>query len=499
MNKRIMSCRAVLLLLLLTPLARSGILFEDVTVQSGLNDLAFTWGASWGDMNADGYPDLLVAHHFIYHESQYTNIYLSNGDGTFRPRMQVRGDVHGGALGDLDCDGDLDMFICRGSYHTDTVWLNDGTGTFSFSPQSGILDIGRGRSSSMIDVDRDGDLDIFVTNKLTPNLLWENDGTGQFVETAAARGVRGNLGMNKGAVWSDYDGDGDPDLFVAVWDGDDFLWQNDGTGHFTDVAAQSGLLGNPGGMDACWADFNNDLQMDLFVCVSGAGGRHLLYINQGDGTFIESGISAGITNQDRARQCTAGDFDNDGFIDIYVTIFSTEDGTGASDNLLYRNAGNGTFLQVAVSAMATARLGYQTAGLGSVVSASDFDRDGRLDLFVTNGGHHLDNCNPGPNILLHNISERESPPEDSWCEVRLIGKGSNTGAIGAKVAIETSVGNHCRENMGGSHYCSQDEPLLHFGLGQAQEIRWIVIQWPDGAIQSLHNVSLNRLIEIKEP
>jgi hypothetical protein len=492
---------AVMLTALTAPSAIGQVLFEDVTDQAGLTDVAFTWGAAWGDVNQDGWPDLLVGHHFIRIESLFTPLYVSNGDGTFSPLQQFQGDNHGGAFGDVNGDGRQDLYICRGSYHADAVWINAGSRLLYVDPGvSGIVDAGRGRTSSMVDVDLDGDLDIFVTNKLTPNLLWINDGGSRFTDEAQTRGVIGRNDINKVGAWCDFDWDGDMDVFVGVVDGYDHLYRNDGTGSFTDVAAQAGLLTGVGSIDAYWADFDNDLDMDLFVCRSYNGSglpplRPLLYVNRGNGTFKERGSQAGITNTNRARQCTAGDFDNDGWIDIYMTCFSSEDGLRPAEDVFFHNNGNGTFTEIVQSDVLADRSLRTVKGLGSVAAASDYNRDGLLDLFVTRGGHYPENGNPGHSLLLKNVSSTLN----AWTEVRLKGTASNPHGIGARVLVETDKGRFLREHFGGSHYCSQDEALLHFGLGRSTAIQRIIIKWPGGKWQVKKSPAINQLHEFVEP
>lgn len=479
------------------------IAFEDVTDRSGLADLAYTWGAAWGDINTDGFPDLLVGHHYVYVESIYSPLYLNNGDGTFRAHKQFRGDIHGGVFGDVTGNRFPDLLVCRGSYHSDSLWTNVGGSLRYRTPsKTGIIDTGRGRTSSMVDVDLDGDLDIFVTNKLTPNLLWINDGSGFFTEEAAARGVVGRQDMNKAGSWCDYDKDGDMDLFVAVYDGYDHLYQNDGTGNFSDVASPAiGILMGLGSIDAYWSDFDNDLDMDLFVARSFPGGGstvpkpHLLYINRGNGTFVESGASAGILNRQRARQCTVGDFDNDGFTDIAVSIFTEPTGILPGVDVFFHNNGDGTFKEIALNTLLLNEPVRYIQGLGSVITSADYDRDGWLDIFMTRGGHYLENRNPGPNLLLHNVTANNH----SWLEIKLRGRTSNPGGIGARVLVETDTVTCLRQHFGGSHYCSQDEPLLHFGLGQATTIQRIVIKWPSTTFQVKLNPSFNQVLNVFEP
>lgn len=250
--------------------------FEDVSLTSGVSLTDHTYGLAWGDFDLDNDPDLLVGRHF-YRPVIYRNV----GDGTFAffftPPLFDSSDHHGPLVADFDEDGDMDIYMTSGADGgTGTVpkflYRNDGGFDFvDIATESGLTDVlGRGRSSSAMDVDGDGALDIFVAKAPRPisaNSLFHNDGTGHFVDIAASAGVADTFG-SVGAVWGDYDGDRDPDLLIGGEEGggsyETRLYRNEGNLTFANVTTEA-LPGIPKITAADWGDYDADGDLDLAI------------------------------------------------------------------------------------------------------------------------------------------------------------------------------------------------------------------------------------------
>ena len=212
----------------------------------------------------------------------------------------------------------------------------------------------------------------------------------------------------------------------------------------------------------------------------------VLLINTGSG-FRRKITANGPNEFLGGRSVTAGDFDNDMDLDLYIVRLSS---AGNLPNQLYENQGNGTFLQVPDAGGAEAN----TEGKGHSVTMADYDRDGYLDLFVTNGygGYPF---NDGPDQLFHNIGGG-----NNWLQIDLEGTVSNRDGIGARLFATTPDGKtQLRENGGGIHWCQQDQKRIHFGLAQNQTVTELIIHWPSGVVQKLKDVPVNQVLRVVEP
>ena len=255
-------------------------LFTDVTESAGVvtpdGKLKLAWGASWGDFNSDGFPDLLAGRHY-----EPPGLFRNNGDGTFTDivastPLNKFGDPHGAAWGDYDNDGDRDLLVTVGGRagqgaNPSELYRNEGDEIFvNVAEEAGVSDPeGRGRGVSWADYDRDGDLDIYVVNYLRegfPNRLWRNNGDGTFTDVAAEAGVADSLASH-GGEFVDYNLDGWPDIFLAYGVGSAFLYHNNGDGTFEDVSADTGFA-NRAGPGHDWGDYDNDGDPDLFTGTS---------------------------------------------------------------------------------------------------------------------------------------------------------------------------------------------------------------------------------------
>ncbi len=254
----------------------------------------------------------------------------------------------------------------------------NGTTVFTdVTLQAGVGDTGSGHGLALADVDGDGDIDIYVVNKNGPNVLYRNDGNGSFTDITEISGA-GDFGPGHGAVFLDYDNDGDLDLYVANWGGKNApnrLYRNEGNGTFTDVSDQSGISKmRAGASHGCIAlDFDADGFCDIFA--SSAEEPPILLHNNGDGTFEDYSEKAGLRSSPRPHFLSAVDFDEDGDCDIMVSNSDPSDGDADAPNQFYVNTGRGTFVELAE------RTGLLKGDLHGACFG-DFNGDGHIDLLA---------------------------------------------------------------------------------------------------------------------
>ncbi|MDE3000849.1 MAG: FG-GAP-like repeat-containing protein [Gemmatimonadota bacterium] len=430
-----------------------------------------------------------------------------------------QGSGFGAAWADYDGDGDPDLYVVR-SLHTNLLYRNEGDGFTDVSAMAGVqgADNDDGSAAAWADYDGDGDLDLYVTNYGLPNRLYRND-DGEFTDVATEAGVD-DSGDGYGAAWADVDRDGDPDLYVANF-GENRFYRNEG-GRFVEAAAEAGLADDGSSLQPAWADYDGDGDPDLFLANSGpnrlfrndsgsfvdvtaeAGLAELglggpsfgaswgdfdndgdldlyvpyyeetnrLYVNNG-GQFQEASgsLNAGGADTSRSRGAVWGDFDNDGDLDLYVT-------NGGQKNNLFRNDVD-TFIDVAdsfrVSSVANSR----------GVALADFNGDGGLDIFVAvqDGGDHL-------------FLNRES--NGNWLSIRPRGTVSSSDAIGARFEVAFGGTRAMREITGGASYLSQDALTVAFGLGESETVDTLTVRWPSGIAQRIYNIAANTELDLTE-
>lgn len=389
--------------------------FEDVSGAAGISPRqTLTFGnPNWGDLNNDGYLDLIVPV-----AGWLPFVYINNGNGTFTQSLNSAiefdpneyHDWHGQALGDVDNDGCLDVYQTNGAERgqlvgakTDSLFQGLGNATFvNITTSAGTQNaFGRGRSAFWVDYDNDGLLDIFVKNINTKNALYHNNGDGTFTDKAASAGLADLL---DGWVvsFADYDRDGYMDLVISGKTCR--LLHNEGDGTFRDVTAAAGIEHRIRAEGVAWGDYNNDGYLDLFVTcgatkiVPPGALTPVLYHNNGDGTFTDVTTRAGLNADTNSYSAVWGDFDNDGYLDLFVPAIGF--GNGPNANRLYYNNGDGTFTDVAEST------GLQlNDGVSPHLGASwgDYDNDGFLDLVIKNG---LAYGLKGQARLFHNSGSR---------------------------------------------------------------------------------------------
>ena len=495
-------------------------------------------GVAVFDYDNDGYPDIFFTNGadittLTKDSPKYWNrLFRNNGNGTFTDVTEKAGlkgtgyDV-GVSIGDYDNDGYEDIFV-SGVYRN-TLYHNNGKGTFTdVTEKAGLAKVDKelgpfwSVGAAWVDVNNDGLLDLFVVNYLKwdgarepdcrfgdkkeychpkfykelPNQLFVNNGDGTFEDISASSGIRAHLGKGMGVGVADYDGDGRPDIFVSNDKLFNFLFHNDGNNKFTEVAFESGVAlpdhGNLiSGMGVDFRDLNNDGLPDI-VLVALENETFPIYQNNGKGAFVEVTARSGMTtlsNPMAGYSPNIADFDNDGWKDIFVSRGHVQSPNMAGrtivdqNNTVFRNLANGKWFAL------TRDAGFEALPAkrhrGSAVG--DFNRDGKLDVVVT--------ALSAPAEIWIN----DSPGSNHWIELALEGTKSNRDAIGAKVKITVAGVSQWDHVSHAAGYASSSAVPLHFGLGAANSIDQIEIQWPSGVKQVLKDVAGDRIVRIKEP
>ncbi len=494
--------------------------FADVTAQAGLayehgyfvidNDLILmAGGAAAGDYDNDGWVDLYVIRGDIGPNLLFRNL----GDGTFEEVGAEAGvDLYfargcGPIFADLNGDGWLDLFVGGVDATMPSVFQNNGDGTFSNITTTCGIEIANQNgtfSAAAADYDRDGDVDLCLSHwgadhsdGSLPQHLWRNEGYGTFTWVEQDGWLEGPIDYTFTPNFADIDDDGWLDLLIAADFGTTCVLHNNGDGTYSNVT--SPVITDENGMGSTVADYDNDGDLDWFVSSIyntvpepngwwGVSGNRL-YRNLGDGSFEDATTEAGVREGAWGWGSTFADLDNDGHLDVvHVNGFSFPHVIGNlipeyvnDPTRVFMAQGDGTFLERALD------LGIDDDGQGRGITAFDYDRDGDLDLLITN--------NSAPARLFRN----DMGNQRNWIGVKLQGAGGNTEAIGARIHVTTGATTQMRELRCGNNFISQDPTEAHFGIGTAAAIDEIRIDWPDGATIALFDVAPNQFLVIGHP
>jgi len=452
--------------------------FVDVTDKAGVGYPGWGMGAVSADVDNDGWDDLYVTCYGPNH------LYHNNHDGTFSDITEKAGvgDPRwstGAAFGDYDGDGRVDLFVAN--YVDIRVNALPEFGKGKFCEFHGIpVQCGpRGLPGS-------GDS------------LYRNKGDGTFEDVSVKAGVadaNGRFGM--GAVWTDFNGDGRPDLYVANDAGANYLYKNNGNGTFTDVALQAGTAlsedgKEQGSMGVAVGDYDHRGRWSIFV-TNFADEYNALYHHDKEFQFTDVSF---VSQTAKPSVPLVGwgthflDYDNDGWLDLLVVnghVYPQVERAGAASSyaqpkLLFRNNHNGTFADV--TSASGAALTARAVSRGS--ATIDFDNDGDLDVVINN----LDGA---PTVLRNDGGNRQN-----FLVVDLAGRTSNRSAVGAIVTVRAGDLVQRGERRSGDSYLSHSDSRLHFGLGMRTTVDSIEVRWPNGGVQRFSEVAANSFITIVE-
>lgn len=451
-------------------------IFIDYSEAAGIGHPGRNFGVAFGDYDGDGLEDIYISRH-----NAPNLLYKALASGQFAEVAEQAGIAYPGTTtvstwADIDNDGDLDLYLGNRD-EPNILYLNNGDGTFTdISEQAGVQSGHRTRAVLFGDVDQDGFVDLYIANMNAPNYLYHNNGNNTFtniIEQANAQ----DYGIAMGALFFDYDNDGDLDLYLTHdANQPNILYRNDGTGRFEDVSAASGANIAAQGMGVDFADFNNDGFFDLYITNLYA---NALLLNNGDGTFSNIAQSAGVGDMGMGWGTVCFDYDNDGFADIYA---ANDSYFAPFPNVLYRNRGDNTFEIVSTGTPLESMKG------GYGIACGDVNADGRPDLLLANAGSQ-----DGNQLFLNQVENG-----NRYLSLRLQGSSSNRSAIGARVKVEAGGRQYMRELCAGSGYASQNSFRLHFGLGQAEQVERLEVRWPNGHLEIFEGLAVNSTYLITE-
>jgi hypothetical protein len=456
-------------------------------------------------------------------------LYLNDGTGQFEPTLIGQG-VTGGIFtvgvvtADVDGDGDRDVFLTTAPGEGNRLLRNDGGEFVDVSIEAGVRQLGNYSSGAAFgDVDLDGDLDLFVTqyiirpaflfdsdgavvgyaHECLADVLYLNDGTGRFTESTAEFGID-SPGCGLVGTFSDYDGDSDPDLFVAndfgAWIEPNVLYRNPGLGGrpFDDVSEESGADLGVFAMSVIPGDYDRDGDLDYYVSDNGS---NVLLQNE-QGRFEDVASAAGVTSRTvEASGLLAtswggafADLDHDGHLDLlvangYVPFAAFAANDTSQPDRFFRSQGDGTF------ADASAEVGFEDPRQARGLAVGDLDGDGDLDVVVAvveSAGTPAQG--PTPRALVY----RNDLAAGHWLQVELRGTRSNADGIGARVEAFAGGTRWVHEVRAGESYLSQHEGRAHVGLGEVAVLDSVVVTWPGGHRDAVSDVAADQVLRVIE-
>jgi enediyne biosynthesis protein E4 len=496
-------------------------------------------GVAIFDYDNDGWPDILVLNGttlegFSKNNAPTNHLYRNNHDGTFtdvtaKAGLVAMGWAQGVCVGDYDNDGWEDLYVTY--YGKNRLYHNDHGVFTEVGDESGTSGTGKawGTGCAFIDYDRDGLLDLVVANyvdfdlanapapgdratcmwKGVPvmcgprglpgahNILYHNLGHGKFADFTTKAHIDQTSGhYSLGVATFDYDDDGWPDIYVACDSTPSILYHNNHDGTFTDVAVKAGAAYNEdgreqAGMGVTIGDFNGDGQLDIFK-TNFSDDTSTLYRNNGDGTFDDVTLAAGLGLNTKYLGWGANflDIDNDGWLDIMVVnghVYPEVDkqhlGSSYQEpRLLYHNDGTGKFVDISDEAGPGITTPHSSRG----AAVGDLWNDGRISAVVSN-------MNASPSLLVNQVRS-----SNHWIAFRAIGVKSNRDGIGARITVKAGARTWVDEVRSGASYASNNDIRVHFGLGAAAKVDWVQIRWPSGLVERYENLAVDSIHTLKE-
>jgi hypothetical protein len=559
----IVSVLAIPLALLAWSQTTGAIRFSEISVKAGLNSRhhtrrfkgphadvlnMFTSGgaaAAVGDYDGDGFDDIFVTDSDT---GQPNRLYHNNGNGTFTDVAQQAG-VAGGndSLSivsdaiwfDYDNDGREDLLVAR--FGTPILYHNEGNGKFrDVTAGSGFDKFANSIAVIAFDYDNDGRLDVMFgnyfqpvnlldlkTTRVLPNALenavngggvslWRNLGNGHFAEVTGKAGLGKHTGWTLDIGHGDFNNDGLQDVYLACDYGTDRIFFNNGDGTFRDATEMSIGFDTRKGMNVDVVDFDNDGWLDIYVTnITDEYMKecNMLWHNNHDGTFTDISKETGTCSTLWGWAAKFGDFDNDGWPDLFVVnglrsagkenyipvlvemitrpgVDFSEIGnwppignmtwSGYQKKKLFRSLKGQAFKEISAEA------GVDNDRDGRGIAVSDFDNDGKLDLFQTNADQAA--------LLYRGIPEGAG----NWVQFRLTGTKSNRDAIGARIRLTAGGLTQIREIDGGNGYASQSMRRAHFGIGKASKVDAAEVFWPSGNSEKIAAVAVNAVNQVVE-
>jgi len=494
-------------------------------------------GAAFLDFDNDGWLDILLLTGSRWEgvpDGTTNRLYKNNRDGTFtdvtaRAGLMRQGWFSGVTIGDYNNDGYEDILIT--GWPQNVLYRNNGDGTFTdVTREAGLLHDGRrwGTGCTWVDFDRDGNLDLFVSNylKFDPKVipaagknnncnfkgvpincgprglapethsLYRNNGNGTFTDISLRSGITkatGSYGLT--AVAADFDGDGWPEIYVACDSTPSLLFRYNRDGTFTEEGFSRGVALNEDGQEQAGmglgiGDFDLDGKLDILK-THFTEDTPALYWNRDSGSFVDVTLKAGLGVETRYVSWGAGiqDLDNDGSPDLFWVTGSVYPEVGKrlpqyphrTPRVLFRNLGGGKFEQL----LDEGGPGVSDAHCSRGCVFGDFDNDGDIDILVVN-------LNEPPSLLRNDIKG-----DNRWIKTKLLGVKSNRSAIGARVLVRYGGRQQVQEVLAQSSFLSSNDRRLHFGLGAAKTVDLDVL-WPSGIKQNFKDVASNHLVTIDE-
>lgn len=476
----------------------------------GLLDLFFTGG---GGFEGETLPGLPAGLRRNLGDLRFDDVTAAAGDG-----FPAYNYTHGPFAADYDNDGFSDVLIT--GYGGVQLWHNEGDGTFTeVKEAAGLHDDTWSSAAAWGDVNGDGYLDLYLGHYGNwsfenhpycmnpdstardicpprefdglPDLLYMNNGDGTFREASVEAGLRTD-GKCLGVLIVDFDGDEDLDIYVANDEVDNFLYLNDGDGQFEELGMMrgvavddSGTANGSMGMDIC--DYNQDGRPDIWI-THFEREDFALYRNEGDGRFLHVSQMTGISVLGGLYVgfgTVCADFDHDGDEDIavangHVVLFPTA--SPRKQEPLFLEADNHRFKRVKFSGEGY----FSTVHEGRGLASGDLDEDGDLDLVFS----HM---NAPASIVRNDVATGD------WLAVRLIGRESNRGAVGARLSLKTSIGELVRHIKAGTSYMATSDPRAFWGLPAGCKIEQLTVRWPSGRISTVSAPEVNQTLMLLEP